>query len=409
MKIIKASMPTERKKRKTLKDTAQSLTGKVKFADEMYIGSEPDWDDIPETESQLKLKLSLCFNYYNYFYTHKDFKPVIISWCKNSGEFTSQEISQLKSIDEWRFPVTYGSLIKMLHNGMPEELYGRNYKDFLLDNIKRIKEQYSIDVQVSEDDTITTEELKISVHDRIKEKAELHCSKIEDWLESFYTDKTKFNPKGFDIVSYLRLQQANPSIARYIKKFYTSTFEELKTLFHKKSDTDEYRDLAESYNGYSAKEVKKLYEAYLEIDTACELLMQEQKVRKPKAKKEVSKDKLVEKLKYCKTDSALKLVSINPIDIIGAKELWVFNIKTRKLGKYVAINKLEIKKSTIVGFDEDKSIQKTLRKPSETLLKFKDSGKVALRKFLDEINTVEIKLTGKITEEIILLRVTKGD
>jgi hypothetical protein len=138
------------------------------------------------------------------------------------------------------------------------------------------------------------------------------------------------------------------------------------------------------------------------------MLAQEAKVnKKPRAKKPTDKAKVVAKMKYLKQDETLKLVSINPQDIIGAKELWIFNVKTRKLGKYVAaeFNDLSVKGTTIIGSDPIKSVQKTLRKPEEQLKEFKAAGKVQLRKFLDDIKAVDIKLNGRINEDTVLLKV----
>ena len=108
-----------------------------------------------------------------------------------------------------------------------------------------------------------------------------------------------------------------------------------------------------------------------------------------------------------KTNEPLKLVSINPTDIIGAGELWIYNTKTRKLGKYIAseFNTLNVKGTTIVNFDESKSVQKTIRKPEEKLKEFKAAGKIALRKFLDEINATDTKMNGRLNEDTILLKV----
>jgi hypothetical protein len=111
-------------------------------------------------------------------------------------------------------------------------------------------------------------------------------------------------------------------------------------------------------------------------------------------------------------------VSINPADIIGATELWVYNVKTRKIGRYIAANVdpkgldragsgLSVKGTTIVGYDETVSIQKTLRKPQEQLAEFKNAGKVALRKYLDSIKAVDIKLNGRINADTILLKASK--
>jgi hypothetical protein len=139
------------------------------------------------------------------------------------------------------------------------------------------------------------------------------------------------------------------------------------------------------------------------------MLAAEAKVnRAPRKTKAVSKDKLVAKLKYMKTNEPLKLVSVNPVDIIGAGELWIFNTKTRKLGRYVAseFNTLNVKGTTITNFDEFKSVQKTIRKPEEKLKEFKAAGKIALRKFMDEINATDTKMNGRINEETILLKVS---
>jgi hypothetical protein len=135
--------------------------------------------------------------------------------------------------------------------------------------------------------------------------------------------------------------------------------------------------------------------------------MQEAKVnKKPRAKKPTDKSKVVAKMKYLKQDDKLKLVSINPQDIIGSQELWIYNTKTRKLGKYVAAEyqELGVKGTTITGFDVNKSVQKTLRKPEEQLKEFKSAGKVALRKFLEDIKAVDIKLNGRTNEDTILLK-----
>jgi hypothetical protein len=77
------------------------------------------------------------------------------------------------------------------------------------------------------------------------------------------------------------------------------------------------------------------------------------------------------------------------------------------LGKYVATEfaELGIKGTSIINYDEIKSVQKTLRKPEDQIKEFKAAGKVQLRKFLDDIKAVDIKLNGRINEEVVLLKV----
>jgi hypothetical protein len=130
--------------------------------------------------------------------------------------------------------------------------------------------------------------------------------------------------------------------------------------------------------------------------------------KKAAVRKPPQKEKLVTKLKYMKNDTATKLVSINPVDIIGAQTLWVYDTKTRKLYVYAAEDQggaLGVKGTSITGFDENKSIGKTLRKPDIQLKEFMSAGKVALRTFIKDIKAVEIKANGRINANQILLKV----
>jgi len=217
-------------------------------------------------------------------------------------------------------------------------------------------------------------------------------------------DPENFDPKAFKVLNLLKGKDAKAAHARIIRDFYARDLAELTELASGNAD----EQLKEGYKHRSRKQIKNFIAFLQEIESACNMLMQEAKVnRKPRKTKAVSKDKVVSKLKYKKTEEALKLVSVNPVDIIGSKELWIYNTKTRKLGKYVAseFNELGIKGTTITGFNETESICKTLRKPDEKLKEFKAAGKVALRKFLDDINATDTKMNGRINEETILLKV----
>jgi hypothetical protein len=227
---------------------------------------------------------------------------------------------------------------------------------------------------------------------------------IENAYASFQTDPEAFDPKAFKVLNLLKSQQAKAAHARIIRDYYARDLAELEELASGAGD----EQLKEGYKHRSRKQIKNFIAFLTEIQTACTMLMQEAKVnKKPRKTKAVSKDKLVAKLKFKKTDEPLKLVSVNPADIIGAQELWVFNSKTRKLGKYVAeeFKELGIKGTTITGFSEMKSVQKTLRKPVEQIKAFKEAGKVALRKFLEDINAVDTKMNGRINEDTLLLKV----
>jgi hypothetical protein len=129
--------------------------------------------------------------------------------------------------------------------------------------------------------------------------------------------------------------------------------------------------------------------------------------RKPRKKKPVSFEKKVKNLKFKKDDIDNKLVSIDPVKILGAEKLWIYNVKTRRLGVYVAADGagLGVKGSSIENYKYSESICKTLRKPKDVLSRVLEGGKVVLRKVMGEINSKPVELNGRINKDTILLRV----
>jgi molybdopterin converting factor small subunit len=338
----------------------------------------------------------------------KELKPKVIDWMGRQG-CTKEDISAFKKTKDNRCGMTMGAVAACLIKGMPtvrEEFNdGRDTAIWLRARINEVIEQGRDDL----DDSDTVVEVKKdvyvpSIQERLREVSLGMTEEIETAIEAFQTDPETFDPKAFKVLNLLKAKQAKAAHARIIRDFYSRNLTELLELASGKAD----EQLKEGYSHRSKKQIKSFIAFLQEIESACNMLMQEAKVnKKPRAKKAVSKDKIIAKLKYKKSDEPLKLVSINPADIIGAQELWIFNSKTRKLGKYVAaeFQELGIKGTTITGFSETKSVQKTLRKPAEQIKAFKEAGKVVLRKFLEEINAVDTKMNGRINEEIMLLKV----
>lgn len=164
----------------------------------------------------------------------------------------------------------------------------------------------------------------------------------------------------------------------------------------------------EAYAAYGKTRLMNLLHAFANIVKDAEkLAANASKQRKPRKKKPVSFDKMVSKIKYKVKDDALKLQSVDPVKIVGAIQLWIYNTKTRKLGVYNAEDEsgLKMKGTTIKNFVEATSVAKTLRKPEVTLPLVTDGGKIALRKVMDGIKAKPQKLNGRINKDTLLLRV----
>jgi hypothetical protein len=345
--------------------------------------------------------------YYRSEYGGKELKPQVIKWLTIKG-VDKTIIASFKRTKDWRSFLTMGMVASCLLRGMPEQRAdfnnGKDTGEWLIKQVNKIIGEGGLDVEEIVEGEVKPAVFTPTIQDRLREVAMAMTAEIEDALESFATGPDTFEPKAFKVLNLLKGKDAKAAHARVIREFYKRNLEELEELASGNAD----EQLREAYSYQSKKNIRKLIEFYREVDSACTMLMQESKVnRKPRAKKTVPADKIVAKLKFKKTDEPLKLVSINATDIIGSKELWVYNTKTRKLGKYVAAayQELSVKGASITGFSEDLSVQKTLRKPADQLKEFKAANKVGLRKFLEDIKATDIKMNGRISEDTILLKV----
>ena len=367
----------------------------------------PTWDNVEQMDADQFLRhWHSAMQYYRLEFSGKDLKPAVIKWMGTVG-CTKEDIAAYKKTKDGRTNVTMGAIASCLLRGMPsiraDFNQGRDTSAWLREQIVDVIAAGKNDV---EDEVVDTKPAVVqpSIQERVKEAAYRMTEEIEDALDGFQTDPENFDPKAFKILNLLKGKEVKAAHARLIKTLYSRDLAELEELASGQAD----EQLKEGYSHRTKKQIRNLIAFYQEIMSACDMLAQEAKVnRKPRKTKVVPKDKLVAKLKYMKSNEPLKLVSINPTDIIGTKELWIFNTKTRKLGKYVAaeFNDLGVKGTTITGFDEFKSIQKTVRKPEEKLKEFKAAGKVQLRKFLEDINATDTKMNGRINEDTVLLKV----
>lgn len=368
----------------------------------------PKWDGHEAWDTNQFLRhFHSSMAWYRLESSNKELKPKVIDWMGRIG-CTKEDISAFKKTKDNRCGTTMGAIAACLIKGMPAVRAdfndGKDSSAWLRAEIARVISEGKDD----KDDSEVVVEVKKdvytpSIQERVREASMLMTEEIESAIDAFQTDPEAFDPKAFKVLNVLKAKQAKAAHTRIIKSFYER---DLNELVEAASTKDE--QLKEGYSHLTKVQLKKITAFYQEVVSACDMLGQEAKVnRKPRAKKPTDKSKVVGKLKYMKTNEPLKLVSINPEDIIGAQELWIYNSKTRKLGKYVAeeFKELGVKGTTITGFSESKSIQKTVRKPEEKLKEFKAAGKVALRKFLDDINATDARMNGRINEETILLKV----
>jgi hypothetical protein len=396
--LAKAS---EKKTRVTKAQVIAHRTRAVKDTSPNWEGCE-DW-----SAEQFNLQFRTAMAYYRTEFKASDLKPAVVKWM-TTNDYPKNVIDAFKKSKDWRCNGTMGAIASCMLRGMPSVRAdfnsGRSSAQWLGDQIADIVENSKMDVAEEEKKEEKSSVPQVSIQERVREATFPMTEEIEDAIANWQTDPDSFNPKAFKVLNLLKGKQAKAAHARIIRDFYARDLAELEELASGNAD----EQLKEGYSHRSKKQIRTFIEFLREVNEACTMLMQEAKVnRAPRAKKAVPAEKIVAKMKYLKTFEPLKLVSVNPTDILRAKELWIYNTKSRKLGRYVAAEyqELSVKGTSIIGFDENKSVCKTVRKPEEKLKEFKAAGKVQLRKFLDDINATDTKMNGRINEETILLKV----
>ena len=370
---------------------------RVAFADEKYTGSEPEWTaDAAEWDNErFDNKLRKSFYYYNYYYSQKDCKKYVVEWLQKNSKLSIEEVKAFNRAGDRLLPMTVCSLIMAHRKGMP--FRGRHI-EFIIDSVMEVVAKAEPEVL----DVVATPE-QVAYRPTIQDRLAERTSEIIGELEGIFDDVATGVKNPTKLYDYLVANNVVQSQLGKYEDVYKTRKAELELAVSKKDE-----QVREGYSHLKAADFKRIIAWIDDLLAAVEQYRGVKKsLKKARVKKAPSREKVVAKIKYAKDNAGLKIVSINPADIIGAQALWVYNVKTRKLGRYVAAayQTLNVKGTSIVNFDTDKSVSKTLRKPDEKLREFAKAGKVALRKFLDDIKATEAKMNGRISADVVLLKV----
>lgn len=357
----------------------------VKDYEKALSGGEPSWKN---GESSLTRAL----NWYNYHSDTKESKKFTLSYLKEI-KASEDVIETIGKVSDAHFQ-NLGFVCRMKLRGAPMTHQNDMWIENFIDTLKEFKDTSAFKVE--------GEEAKVvSIQERVADKSREHIGEMEAMIDECVLS-SKFK---WDSYTWMQANNIKGAHTKYIVEFFERRTKELEEALKGKD-----KDLVEGYSNFTKVQLKEYIALLKHICSDAQKIAHNSKLtRAPRKKKAKSVDKVVAKLNYKKDDNAFKLASINPTDIVGSSQLWVFNTKNRKLGVYNAEDSggLSVKGSTIINFKQDTSTQKTLRKPEALLPEVLKAGKISLRKVLPGINSVEQELTGRINDDTILLRVIK--
>jgi phage FluMu protein Com len=247
----------------------------------------------------------------------------------------------------------------------------------------------------------------VNIQEIMREKADEALCDIEALFDEFIDAKC---PKDFivnqKVVGALTTRNVLPQhMATAIKRYQRLLDEYLEV------QEGKCEQLNEGYSHYSKMQIRYTIKFIEDVIAAMNgYIGLKQAAKEPRAKKAVPVERVVAKLKHCKSfkDDALKLelVGLSPVKLHQCAEAWVYDTAKRKMHHYVADDYskcLMVKGNTIIGFDKKESGMKTLRKPVEQIKALMGS-KPAARKYFKEIKAVEAVPNGRFNTGMIILK-----
>jgi hypothetical protein len=329
--------------------------------------------------------LANALNWYNYVYDNEKAKAWVLDYMKKEG-YSKSDLSAFRRAPKHATITTVGWLARIQANG--NELTDHNI-DFM-------KKRIASMIKAGGKETAEVKEVTkpvIDIQARIRARATNLITMIEEELDGVMNGGT------FDIYSFLQRHEVTPQIAGYIRDYYLPMKEESEL------NDDQVK---EAYG----KKIKFWRTFYCTLIADCDKFINNKKavkIRKPREKKVKSAVDVVKALKYQKEEPSLRIVSVHPTEIVGCNQLWVYNTKYKKLTQYISMspNGLQVKGTTLIGYDPELSVTKSLRKPDVTIADLLKAGKVAIRTFMADLKTAVSAPNGRINEQTILLRVIK--
>ena len=390
---------TTKKKKPEAKPTPQRKSGAAKLLEEKHIGAEiTDFTQVEDIEKAVYQNL----RHYNYFYDHKDAFKWAEAWIK---VHRTKDLADFKAAEEWRINTAVGGVCKMLSMGAvftEKRMTWLNGK--LQEAINAGRANRAIEASMKTMPVKTAAEI-------LTEKTRNFIADVEAVIDDYNDPKIWVDGENYSVYNELKKINAPKPLAKKVYDYYKPLYDEIEELVTKKTP-----DLIEGYKHLKTVKDKKDYLAFIKgiIDDCQKFLnastaAKVRAVRQPRAKKKVPVEKLVAKVKYRKESSEHKLTSVDPVNVVGATEVYLFNTKYRQLVHLVAASAdgFSIKGTTITNLREEECLKKTLRKPEDVLTEIGKTTKARVSKVFVDIKTKAAVANGRLNEETIILKVFK--
>lgn len=356
---------------------------KTKRVRSTYVLPEPKWAEFKllTEESEKEKALLSCLFFVHYEIQDKAGVPLLKKWMK--ANWDKDIVSKISALPD----STFYSVAKYF--------YCWNKLGWLTQSTANFMEKQK-DVWLKQASSYVEEKEEAPKVVNIRENLTQFAIGVDDSIERIINGTQITNYKDF-VESY-KLNNAETGQAVTIVDEFAMEFRELA------EGTDE--QLLEGYSHVKKSTLKHLLAFFDGITTGLMETKQAKKIVRIKRKRPVDKNKLVRRLKYTKQHETYK--SIDPVEIIGSSEVWVYDIKRKRIGVYASeyANTLGVKGTVIDNYSLSKSYEKTVRK-DEQVKAFMECRKNGLHSFMDKVRGKKYPAKSRVQPTMILLRVIK--
>jgi hypothetical protein len=378
-----------------------------KDEDSKYYGTEPEFKEQPTVEGRTSA-LSNGLRWYSRFFSRKDAKELLIQYTEFKGN--PEQGKLLRKVEDSEIAMSLCWLARMNMRGLvltdAEQTKVNNELTRLTETFTNPKLAKASMTSVTKEEGKETPTNRPNVQEIMREKAAEVAGELEGIFDEYIKDGAKAN-HSFKIIDEVKKKNILSQHISIISDVWKKKLVEFSLVLEGKDS-----DLVQGYAFLTKTQVKNIIKFIEQVLSELNSYISVKKTaRAPRARKPVSVEKQVSKLKYLRAfkDEALKLdlISIHPTKLHGASECYLYDTSKRKL-IYLCADEYSktftVKGTTILGFDISKSQVKTLRKPSESLPALMKLGKPAGRKFFNEIKAVGTTPNGRTNENLIILK-----
>ena len=387
-------MTARRKTVKTVKRKPRKTRTERKNFDDIHYGPEPDVDYFDNHS------ISNFLSWYNYMWDNNHTKTVLIKYAKKFGYKNANKFKKLIIPNNLAYISTgleRGVSFPPPNKAEDGETGNEYYQKYLHAELSKYNKQAHELFNAELNPETTVKKKRKTVQENINSKVQLLLAEVDYAIDVW-------DVEAFDMYKYLSENKVSATVAKKIPEEYQGLLDEVEEARDGNS-----KQLKEAYSYLSKNEKGQFINFIKKIQTNSERYAENYKpTRKPRKAKQFSAKEKVSKLSFLDEDTDNKITSIDPSKIIGAEMLFLFNSKTNQLAYYHAGDRggLDVKGTSIKNFDTNKSEVKKLGvRTTHFLDRVLGGGKIVLNKTMNEVNSKASKVTGRVNNNMIILKV----